>query len=420
MLVDQLAQNSSPSKSSVLSAMLLVAGTCIGGGMIALPVAAGLAGFVPAIAILILCWAVMTMSALALLEVSLWMEEGAHIITMSKRMLGTTGKVISWILYLFICYASLVAYTAEGGAQIGQTIHSLFNTTLPKSINCTLFLGLFGSSIYLSSKLVGRVNSILFFGLILSYFAFIGVGFEHVNASFLSRFELTASWIAVPFLLTAFSFHTMVPSLTPILKHHGGSLRIAIIGGSTITFLVYLVWLWLVLGIIPAEGPYSLTEAFKAGSASLALEHHGAGKAISGILKYFSFFALVTSFLGIGLGLFDFLSDGLRIPKTPLGRVKLSFLIAIPILFFAINFERAFFIALDATGGYGDTILSGIIPLLMLWKGLYRDGKVCKSSIPWNRPFIIFLICIFTAALILELAMHTGLLTSMADTVNDN
>ena len=61
-------------KSSVLSVVCLVAGTCIGGGMLALPVATGVAGFFPSILTMLFCWAAMTASALLLLEASLWDE----------------------------------------------------------------------------------------------------------------------------------------------------------------------------------------------------------------------------------------------------------------------------------------------------------------------------------------------------------
>lgn len=93
-------------KGSVISAMFLVGGTCIGGGMLALPVATGVSGFLPSLVIMIACWAAMTIAALLLIEVSLWMEEGVHLISMTSRILGVPGKILSWILYLFICYAA--------------------------------------------------------------------------------------------------------------------------------------------------------------------------------------------------------------------------------------------------------------------------------------------------------------------------
>src|SRR5689334_9836734 len=103
-----ILQQKSPSIATVISAIFLVAGTCIGGGMLALPIATGISGFYPSLAVMLVCWLAMAASALLLLEVNLWMEEGAHIITMSSRLLGPVGKAVSWVLYLFICYASLV------------------------------------------------------------------------------------------------------------------------------------------------------------------------------------------------------------------------------------------------------------------------------------------------------------------------
>jgi len=102
-------------KGAIISAMFLVGGTCIGGGMLALPVSTGVSGFFPSIAMMFVCWFAMTSTALLLLEISLWMSPGAHIITMTSQILGVPGKIVSWILYLFICYASRVAYTAGGG-----------------------------------------------------------------------------------------------------------------------------------------------------------------------------------------------------------------------------------------------------------------------------------------------------------------
>ncbi len=89
-------------KKSTLSAVLLVAGTCIGGGMLALPIATGISGFLPSLLVMAICWFSMTATALLLLEASLWMEEGAHIITMTSTILGRWGDVCpGFCMYLF-------------------------------------------------------------------------------------------------------------------------------------------------------------------------------------------------------------------------------------------------------------------------------------------------------------------------------
>lgn len=399
----------SPSRWSVLSAMFLVGGTCIGGGMLALPVITGPAGFFPSLALMIFCWAAMTLSALCLLEISLWMKEGAHIITMSGTILGVSGKVVAWLLYLFICYASIVAYTAGGGAQLSAEFESVLGILVSKPLSCALFLVIFGSTIYFGSAFVGRVNAILFIAMVVAYFALIGVGFDRVQGALLSHRRWSPVMLALPFLLTAFSFQTMVPSLTPYLKRHAPSLRLAIIGGTAITLLVYVVWQWFVLGVIPLEGENGLLTALEKGDpATLYLKYQVGKGALVTIAEYFAFFALVTSFLGMTLGLFDFLSDGLKISKVGMGRLVLTLLIALPTLFFAVYYERAFIVALDSTGGYGDSILNGIMPALMVWMGRYRLGLTGPRCVPGGKALLATLLIFFSSALLLEVAIHSG------------
>jgi tyrosine-specific transport protein len=400
--------------TNIWSVIFLVAGTCIGGGMLALPVATGVAGFFPSMLMMFICWLAMTATGLLLLEASLWMDEGSHIISMSKRLLGNWGRAVAWTLYLFICYASVVAYTAGGGAQVSHALHNSFDFDLSKAYSCTLFLTVFGAVLYLGNTIVGRVNTILFLGMIGAYFALVFLGLNHVDLSLLQYRQWGGAWLAIPLFLTSFSFQTIVPSLTPMLKRNAKQLRWAIIGGMTITLAVYIIWEWLVLGIVPVEGPMGLAQALERGEPATHYmkEQVGSGWVFM-IAEYFAFFALVTSFLGIAMGLFDFLSDGLRIRKDFRGKVILTLLVAVPTLFFSVNFERAFLVALDTSGGYGDSILNGIMPVLMVWIGRYRLGLKSESPVPGGKPFLLFIGLFFFCAFLLEVCIHSGLVPLM-------
>lgn len=393
----------------IISAMFLVGGTCIGGGMLALPVATGISGFVPSIVMMVICWFAMTASALMLLEVSLWMEEGAHIITMTSRLLGPLGKGVSWLLYLFICYASIVGYTAGGGMQIVSGLESYLKIDLSNELGCVVFVLFFGFIIYLGASVVGRVNAVMFFAMIAAYFGLVGMGIDEVKLSLFSTASWGGSLMAIPLLLTSFSFQTLVPSLTPILKRHAPSMRVAVVGGTTIAFLMYAVWEWLILGIMPVEGPNGLAEALMKGEpATQYFREHVTGSWIIVIAEYFAFFAIATSFLGIALGLFDFLSDGLRIKKKGLGNVALGLLIVVPTLFFATKYERVFLVALDTTGGFGDSILNGIIPVLMVWIGRYRLGYNSERFVPGGKFFLGLIFCFFLGTLVIAILGQTG------------
>lgn len=408
-----MSEISSQAKGSVVSATFLVAGTCIGGGMLALPVATGVAGFFPSIAMMFVCWFAMTATALLLLEVSLWMEEGVHVITMASRMLGLPGKLLSWILYLFICYTSIVAYAAGGGIQIASAFNHFFDLSLTKEIGCLIFVLFFGGIIYFGSLIVGRVNSILFVSMMVAYFCLVGAGLDEIKPQLLFHRQWSGALLAIPLLLTSFSFQTMVPSLTPYLKKNANHLRIAIVGGTFIAFLLYAIWQWIILGIVPVGGSNGLAAALAKGEpATQFLNEHVAGKWVAIIAQFFAFFAIVTSFFGISLGLFDFLADGLKVKKDKWGKVFLWLLIIVPTLFFASYFERVFILALDISGGYGDTILNGIIPVLMVWIGRYRLGYQKPRCLPGGKPFLVVILLFFVFSLGLEILAHTGLISS--------
>lgn len=399
-----------------MSAVFLVAGTCIGGGMLALPVATGISGFIPSTIIMILCWLAMTASALFLLEANLWMKEGAHVITMASTILGPIGKVVSWCMYLFISYASLVAYTAAGGSLVINGATGLGGGEISKEVGCLLFIVLFGGVIYLGNHIVGRVNTILFVAMIVAYFALISTGISEIKLDLLRHRHWPTSFLAIPLLLTTFSFQTMMPSLTPYLNRNAKALRGAIIVGTTITLVVYLLWQAMVLGIVPITGSNGLIKALEIGEpVTQFLREHVQSDWVSLIAEYFAFFALVTSFLGMALGLFDFLSDGLKIRNEGKGKVILSLLIIIPTFIFAAYFERIFLLALDTSGGFGDSILNGIMPVLMVWVGRYVL-KFPRSHQTWGgKPLLIAVLLFFGFALILETLIHTGYACSIFD-----
>ena len=62
--------------SRFIGGLLLIIGTSIGGGMLALPVANAASGFWNSTIFLILCWLLMTLGAFFILEVNLYLPRG--------------------------------------------------------------------------------------------------------------------------------------------------------------------------------------------------------------------------------------------------------------------------------------------------------------------------------------------------------
>ncbi len=382
--------------------------------MLALPIATGVAGFFPSLFMIVIGWAFMTTTALFLVEVNLWMEKDAHIITMASRFLGPIGKGIAWILYLFIGYASLVAYTAGGGELFSSGVSQIFGYAISTPLATCLFALVFGTIIYLGNVVVGRVNTLFMIGLILSYFLLIATGTSHIKWENLTRGCFGNTLMAVPLLLTIFSFQTIVPSLTIYLKQDAKALRLSIILGTTLALVVYAIWEALVLGAVPLDGEYGLAVALEKGKPVSEFLGVAVGSPwLGAVADFFAFFALVTSFLGIALGLFDFLADGLKIKKERWGGVTLGILVAVPTLFFALTMERVFLRALDTTGGIGDSILNGLFPALMLWMGRYRDKLTSEYRIPGGKPLIIFVILYALFVFTIEVLGKFGVVASL-------
>ncbi len=83
--------------------ILLIIGTSIGGGMLALPIATAQLGVINALIFLVICWAMMTAAALLILEVNLWHNINSNLISMAKTTLGKFGQIIAWLIVISYC-----------------------------------------------------------------------------------------------------------------------------------------------------------------------------------------------------------------------------------------------------------------------------------------------------------------------------
>jgi tyrosine-specific transport protein len=120
-------------------------------------------------------------------------------------------------------------------------------------------------------------------------------------------------------------------------------------------------------------------------------------------IRSFSFLALVTSFIGLSWGLFDFLADGIRISKKGSNRVLLWILVVCVPLVLASTYPQGFISALESTGAYGDTILNAIIPVLMFWIGYQVQKKPSASKIIGSKLVLAALIVFALAVILYEI-----------------
>jgi tyrosine-specific transport protein len=388
--------------SKILGGILLVVGTTIGGGMLALPVVLAQSGIVGAVCLLIASWAVMAFCALLILEVNLWMPEKSNIILMAKTTLGIPGEAIAWICYLLLFYCLLAAYIA-GGSDILHGLLDAAGVPLPLKANDIFFTLLFGLIVYKGIKIVDYTNRGLMFIkmgafllLILSIVSHIDIKRYHVG-------HIKYLVPAVTVVLTSFGFSNIIPSLRSYFDNDIAKLRKVIIIGSLIPLFCYIAWIAAIFGGIPFQGEHSLMSIVHAEHSTLALTqaliYHINNTGTTSLTRLFTSVCVLTSFLSVSLCVVDFLADGFRMQKHGRQKVLLHLATFIPPLLLSMLYPTAFIIGLNYAG-VCLSILIVLLPVLMVWKGRYiqklpSNYQVMGGKLPLILVAIVALFVVY-------------------------
>lgn len=382
----------SKKSGSLIGGILLITGSCIGAGMLGLPILTGLSGFFPSLLMFFIVWLFMTTTGLLLVEVNGWFSKKVNFVSMVEHTLGKGGKALCLFIYLFLFYALLVAYISGSGSLFSTLLQNGFHLEVPSWAGSALFVFLFGVVVYLGTRQVDLWNRVLMTAKIVFFLALVLIGARSIEPSLLTHKAPSLAIFSLPILVISFGFHNMIPTLTSYVNYDLKKVRKIILGGSLFAFFIYLIWEILVLGIIPLEGPHGLITTFK-------LDQEGA-QALAAVLKSpwitlfaegLAFFAILTSFLAQALSLVHFLADGLKVSsekkREPLG---LCLLVLVPPLILSLIWPKLFFKALNFAGGFCAVVLFGILPALMVWIGRYRKKKSSSYTVPGGKALLIF------------------------------
>lgn len=394
--------NQEVKKGSVLGGILLVAGCCIGAGMLGLPVFSAVAGFEPSIFMLLISWAFMVTTGLLLLEVNLRFSGEVNLITMAGQTLGRLGKTVAWGAFLYLFYALMVAFISGSGELSSDFISELTGVFVSPVICGFGLCVLFGGFLYLGTYAVDLFNRTMVLGLILSYILLVVTGFPHVQFNHLLHRDWTAATLVLPTMIISFGYHNLIPSLTTYLQRDVSRLRATIIIGSAIPLFIYIIWMTLLLGIIPVEGEGGFREALNAGEmATQTLRNAVGGSWVTTAMHYLAFFSIVTTLLAVGLSFVDFLADGLKVKKDHKGKFLLCLLTLGPPFIFATVYPNLFFSALNYAGGFGAVLLFGILPAIMVWAGRYRNQRQDTVRIVPGGKAVLVAVIIFSVGIML-------------------
>jgi len=394
-------------QGSVLGGTLLITGSCIGAGMLGLPILTGLAGFLPTFIMFVVAWLFMTTTALLMIETLGWFDRPVNLISMVAHTLGPIGKFLCWLLYLFLFYALLVAYMSASGNHVASFSKYSLNLGFPDWGGTLFFVILFGWLVYIGTRPVDHLNRLLMIGKIGAYLILIFLGLQYLTPRLLLYWEPKYALMSFPILIISFGFHNMIPSLFHYMGGDRSRVRRSIWYGSIFAFVIYLIWEIIALGILPIGDIHASFRADIDGAQ--ALRNYLGSSWIGYSAQVLAFFAILTSFLAQSLSLVHFLRDGFKLNKKKREHVGMCALALLPPLFFSVAFPKIFFQALNFAGGICAVVLFGIFPALMAWIGRYQKKHVLKDRVIGGKPLLIAILVVACFIFIYQFTQMLGL-----------
>lgn len=357
--------------NKTLGSTLLVSGTMIGAGMLAMPLTSAGIGFSFTVLLLIILWFLLTYSALLFVEAYQTAEADAGIGTLSAIYFGRLGRFISTAALLIFLYALLAAYVTGGGGLLSSILPTIGDANITSQISIVIFTALFGSFIIIGTKTVDGLNRILFFTMLIALAIVFFLLVPEIKMNNLMAMPIDNALLisASPVFFTSFGFHGSIPSLNKYLDGNVRALRFSIIVGSGITLCGYILWQLGTHGVLTQSVFLQILHDDPTLNGLVTATKQVTGsELIAGAVKIFSALALITSFLGVALGLFECIEDLLkRAFNIQSGRISLGLLTFLPPLIFALFYPEGFILALGYAGQMF-AFYAVVLPAALVWK----------------------------------------------------
>lgn len=333
----------------ILGSIAIVAGTAIGAGMLALPLATAALGAFPTLMLLFVIWGVSAYTSLLMLEINLRSGVGDNVHAITGKSLGKTGQVIQGASFLSLLFALTAAYLTGGSSLLVLKAQTFFDIALDKQLAVLLFTVFLGGFAAFGVAWIDKASRLLFSLMVALLVLVVIFLLPEVEVGTLAAqsFELMLDtdgvnlWMAaIPVVFTSFGFHVCIATLVGYLNGEAKTLRKVLLIGSTLPLVCYFLWLTVTLGTLGGETITSFNGSL--GALVSALQAVAESELVSKCIGLFADLALITSFLGVTMSLFDFVAELTRAKSNWLGRAQTWLITFVPPLLCALYYPDGF------------------------------------------------------------------------------
>ena len=399
-------------KNKILGSALMIAGTTIGAGMLAMPLTSAGMGFGMTLVLLVGLWLLLTYTGLLFMEVyQTAKQQDVGVATLAEQYFGMTGRVLATASLLILLYALLAAYITGGGSLVSGILPESLGADNALKVGILIFTLILGAFVVVGIKGVDGLTRVLFIG-------FIGVlmmmlpkaKLENLTAVPLDNLLVIS---AIPIFFTSFGFHVIMGSINSYLEADIKKIRVAVLIGTLIPLTAYLLWQLATHGVLSQNEFATLLKQDATLNGLVKATSQITGSTILGeMVRIFSTLALITSFLGVAMGIFEGVGDLLKRVNLPNNRLVLTPLTFIPPLAFALFYPNGFIAAL----GYAGLLFAFyglVLPIGLAWKTRQQHPNLPYRVAGGNLALIIALI-MGVIIMIIPFLMETGILPPVA------
>lgn len=399
--------------ASAFGGAMIIAGTAVGAGMFSIPIVTAGVWFSGSVILLIATWFFMTASGLMILEANLHYPAGASFHTMVKDLLGKHWSLINGLSIAFVLYILTYAYISAGGSIITHTLATIL--PIGQTLAGLLFALVVAFVVWLSTRAVDRLSTVLIGGMVITFVLAVSdmVGqVDHVRLLTPSSDDahyLPYALGALPYLLASFGYHGNIPGLVKYYHKEGRVVARSLLYGTLLSLAIYLLWQFVIQGNIARDSfKVVIAEGSNIGSLLKQMGDAASGEYLMPLLNAFSYMALASSFLGVSLGLLDYIHDYFSLKDTQHGRTQAACITFIPPTLAALFFPNGFIYAIGFAG-LAATIWAVIIPACMVLAARRRFACVATKRAetkPYRAPGGTLLVLLVLAFGVINMVAH--------------
>ena len=356
-----------------------LSGTIIGAGILGLPYIFAQSGYLVGLSWLVALTAIMLYVNLILAETTL-RTKGAHQLTgYAKKYLGKRGEHLMLLAVVFGIYSALLAYLIGEG----NSLSAIFPGNIPPILFTIIFWLVITTLLQKGMKELKQIETWGVTTIIIIIICIFIIYLPQIQLDNLTTYNPHATTLPIGVIMFALLGFSSIPELRREIKGQESLLRNAIIIGTLIPSVLYIIFTATFVGTLGSEVAQIATISF------------------GPLVTLLGIFTMFTSYFVLSFSLQATYKLDLKLPP------KTIFILTSILPFFlyliVTQLNLATFTTILGIGGVISGGITGILILLIAYKAKKTTKQNSNINLPLPLPLIILISLLFIIAIILEL-----------------